>query len=154
MATEDVWDSYRTAVVDLAPPGGAPFRIVPAEPGTAGAWPEGLTPPAFVITAWNPDSVLLSPQENHARHARLLAELGSRGLSWWPAVGRDPASSHGEEGVLVSGIDEEEAIAIGRDHGQAAVFAWSPEAWQVVSCTDDRRHISGWRVVTDLDPYE
>ena len=52
----------------------------------------------------------------------------------------------------MSGIDEAEALAIGREYGQAAVFAWSPEAWQVVSCTDDRRHRGGWHVMTDLAP--
>ncbi len=152
MATEEDWDSYRAAVVDVTPPGGAPFRIIPAEPGTVGAWPEGLTPPVFVITAWNPDSVRLTPEENQARHVQLLGELELLGLPWWPAVGRDPASSHAEEGILISQIAEAEALAIGRAYGQAAVFAWTPVAWEIISCSDDRRHVGGWRALADLAP--
>ena len=155
MATEADWEAYRTAVVDLDPPGTPGLRLVPDDAGAVGAWPAGLAAPVFVVTAWNPDSVVLDEAENRARHDRLVAELDRRGVAHWPAVGRDTvvvggaqpmAPAHHEEGVGMTGITRDEALALGRAHGQAAIYAWSPEAWEVVSCTDDRRHVAGWRL--------
>ena len=111
MATEEDWTSYRTAVVDMVPPTGEPFRITPAQPGTTGTWPEGVEPPVFVVTAWDPDSVPLDPGLNRSRHRRLVTELERLGVTWWPAVGRDARSAHAEEGVAVAGLDEERARA-------------------------------------------
>ena len=148
MATEDDWAAYRTAVVDVVPPDRPRFRIVPASPGLSGPWPENLPEPVVVVTAWNPDSALLAPEENAARHRALVAGLADIGVPWWPATGRDPGHGHGyvhaEQGVVVVGMSEVDGIRMGRAYGQAAVYVWTPTAWEVVSCTDERRHISGW----------
>jgi len=146
VATEHDWESYRTAVVDMAPPGHAPFRIVPAGPGVTGTWPDGLLAPVVVITAWDPDSVRLARDLNQARQGALEAELDARGTTRFPATGRDLGDDHHEDGFAVSGLTEEEARDLGRRHGQAAIYVWTPEEWQVVSCTADRRHVTGWRV--------
>jgi len=145
MATEKDWSSYLTAVVDLSPPDGAPFRVSPAPSGETGQWPCGPTPLIHVITAWNPDSVLLSAEVNQARHDQLVADLDHQRLDWWPAIGRDPDGRHFEEGVAVMGLTDAAAVTVGLAYGQAAVFAWSPPQWQVLSCTDERRHTCGWR---------
>jgi hypothetical protein len=144
MATEGDWAAYRTAVVDVVPAHRAPFRIVPADPGSIGPWPEGLRAPVVVVTAWNPDSVRLGYEENSARHRALVAELADLGVPWWPATGRDLGEGHAEQGAAVVGMSEANGLRIGRGHGQAAVYVWTPAAWEVVSCTDDRRHASGW----------
>jgi hypothetical protein len=147
MASEDDWASYRTAVVDMSPPGRDPFRLVPAGPGTCGSWPEGVVPPVTVVTAWNPDSVRLDPAANEARNRGLVDELGRMGLTWWPATGRDLDGDHHEDGFAVVGLTTTGARALGRRHGQAAVYRWTPGSWEVVSCTDDRRQVSGWLLV-------
>jgi Protein of unknown function (DUF3293) len=144
MATEADWDAYRTAVVDVVPTDRTPFRIVPAAPGTSGPWPEELIVPVVVVTAWNPDSIRLGPEENSARHRVLVAELAELGVSWWPATGRDVSDGHAEQGAAVIGMSQADGVRIGRAHGQAAVYVWTPVAWEVVSCRDDRRHTSGW----------
>lgn len=146
MATEDDWSSFDRAVVDFAPVGAPPFRLVPDQVGATGAWPAGLHPPVVVVTAWNPDSRPLSEGENRDRHARLLADLDQRGLVHIPATGRDRTSPHHEVGVAVTGLDEAGGITLGRRHGQAAVYLWTPESWRILSCTDDRRHTWGWRL--------
>jgi Protein of unknown function (DUF3293) len=151
VANEEQWSSYDRAVVDLAPPGGRPVRLVPDQRGVTGTWPDGLDTPVVVVTAWNPDSVLHPASDNRAAHRALVAELRRRGLHHWPAIGRDPDARHHEEGVGVSGLPEAEGIALGRAHGQAAVYVWTPDAWEVVSCTDSRRHVHGWRLVVDAD---
>ena len=148
MATEEDWASYARAVVDLAPPGRAPFRLEPDAPGRTGTWPEGVAAPLVVVTAWNPDSVVLRNDDNRARHRRLVDELDRLGLPHWPATGRDPATPHHEEGVAVPGLPGELGVELGARHGQAAVYLWTPDGWTVVSCTDDRRHTSGWRLRT------
>ena len=145
MATDEDWASYARAVVDVVPAEGEPFRLVPDRVGSAGRWPDGLDPPVTVVTAWNPDGVLVPPGDNRAGNQRLVDELQRLGLTWWPAVGRDLDSAHHEEGVAVSGLTVAEGLALGRRYGQAAVYVWTPDEWSVVSCTDDRRHTCGWR---------
>ena len=144
MATEEDWAAYRAAVVDVEPPGGEPFRIVPAPPGTAGLWPTGLLPPVVVVTAWDPGSVRRDEGVNRARHDELVAELDSLGVTWWPATGREPHSDLHEEGVAVSGLSVPDALALGRRDGQAAVSVWTPGSWVVRSCTDSRTETLGW----------
>ncbi|MGD0882510.1 MAG: DUF3293 domain-containing protein [Acidimicrobiales bacterium] len=146
-ATEEDWVSYRAAVVDVVPPAGPPFRIVPAAAGIHGRWSRRWRSPVHVVTAWNPDSVRLDRDANDARNARLLADLEASGLAHWPATGRDLAGDHFEEGFAVFGLSEHEAVALGRSHGQAAIYRWTPDAWQVISCTDGRRDTSGWQTV-------
>jgi hypothetical protein len=147
VATEDDWASYARAVIDMDPPVGDGFRLVPADPGVVDPWPEGLVAPIVVVTAWNPDSVRLAPGENAVRAGRLEAELVRLGAVHWPATGRDLATPHHEEGVAVSGLTEAEGTALGARFGQAAVYSWTGQALSVVSCTDDRRHTAGWRIV-------
>jgi hypothetical protein len=147
VATDDDWASYGRAVIDMAPPGGDGFRLVPADPGIVDRWPDGLAAPIVVVTAWNPDSVRMSPSENEVRAGRLEAELVRLGAVHWPATGRDLDSPHHEDGMAVAGLTEAEGIALGARFGQAAVYSWTTQALSVVSCTDDRRHISGWRLI-------
>ena len=153
MATEADWASYDRAVVDLAPPGGPTMRLVPARAGATGPWPEGLDLPVIVVTAWNPDSDLRPAVVNRAANEALVAELERRGLPHWPATGRDPdlAHQHHEEGVAIPGLTEAEGVALGRSYGQAAVYVWTPASWEVVSCTDARRHVHGWRITPAVD---
>ena len=89
---------------------------------------------------------------NRARHHLLVAELDRRGLVHWPATGRDPDTPHHEEGVAVAGVSESDGLALGRSYGQAAVYVWTPGSWEVVSCTDDRRHHHGWEIVGRAGP--
>ncbi len=146
MATDDDWASYASAVVDLAPPDRPAIRLVPDPSGAVGAWPDLLAAPVTVVTAWNPDSARLADDVNAARHRLLVRELATRGLDWLPATGRDVPGGHREEGVAVGGLPEDEALALGRRHGQAAVYRWTPAAWEVVSCDGGRRVGLGWRL--------
>lgn len=148
MATEEDWAAYGRAVIDIGPPGGPGFRLEPQAPGVTDDWPDGLAAPVVVVTAWNPDSVVLPADDNRARNRRLVAELDRRGVEHWPAVGRDPGGRHLEEGVAVPGMDEAEGVAVGARHGQAAIYVWTPDALTVVSCTRERRLTAGWRCVS------
>lgn len=146
MATARDWEAYRTAVVDVAPADRPAFRIVPDGAGRTDAWPGGQAVPVVVVTAWNPDSIRLDPDVNAVRQWILAFELGTRGLAWWPATGRDLGNGHHEDGVAVPGLSEEEGRDLGRRHGQAAIYVWTPEAWEAVSCDRDLRVTLGWRL--------
>ena len=126
MATDADWASYDRAVVDVTPPRGAPFRIVPGAAGEVGSWPRELVAPVVVVTAWDPDSGRSPRRRTEDRHRRLVAELGRLGLEPLAATGRDPRAVHHEDGVAVAGLSEEDGVDLGRRHGQAAVYVWTP----------------------------
>ena len=146
VADEQDWASYARAVIDVAPSGRPPFRLVPDVLGVTGMWPQDQVVPVMIITAWNPDSMILQRADNHARNQLLVAELDRPGVTFWPAVGRDLGSRHHEVGVAVCGLSLAEGVALGARHGQASIFVWTPDALAVVSCTSDRCHTSGWRL--------
>ena len=74
------------------------------------------------ITAWNPLSQMLSRAENDARHAKLIEEASA--WHFETGVGRgEPADGAWvpEASVLVLGINQSEALALGRRYGQLAI---------------------------------
>ena len=91
----------------------------------------------WVVTAWNPFSEELAPDENARRHAELLARLEADGLVWLPAVGSSPDGQWAEESMAVVGIDRETARALGRDFDQHAVFEVADGILRAHACFDD-----------------
>jgi len=79
-----------------------------------GAW-------AFV-TACNPRSQPLLFKENTARHAQLLAHVRVLGLTVFAGRGKADGSDWVEESLLILGLDEDEAVALGTAFGQNAVL--------------------------------
>ncbi|MHB1710675.1 MAG: DUF3293 domain-containing protein [Acidimicrobiales bacterium] len=148
MISEPAWTSYTKAIVELTLPGRGSFTIYPARLGVAGDWPPELPAPVHVITAWNPGSDRPGEHVNRTRQCALEADLGRRGLEVWPAIGRDPDSPHREESAAVCGLTEAEAIALGAQYSQDAIFSWTPIALLVISCVDSRRNRAGWRFGT------
>jgi hypothetical protein len=74
------------------------------------------------LTAYNPGSVLLSPEENHHRQVDLENELRIGGWDFFPGEGVGNGGTWPPEpSVLVLGIDEATAQKLGRAFGQNAV---------------------------------
>jgi hypothetical protein len=92
-----------------------------------------------VITAWNPGGVLASADENSFADARLLAEIQTRRLEAYRAVGSDPDSPHKEDGWIVAGMKESEAVDLGRRFGQIAIFRIEQGRLTVVGCQGNWR---------------
>lgn len=90
-----------------------------------------------VITAWNPGEARPARHENDAASRRLRQVLVDRGLAPRRAVGADPDSDHAEESWAVSGLDDQEARAIGASFGQVAVFRISGGTQTVLACDGD-----------------
>ena len=74
------------------------------------------------ITASNPASIPLTPQDNQDRNVELGDRIASLGLTAWPGVGQ---SQHDdwppEESLLVLGVDRNLAVQLGREFGQFAI---------------------------------
>jgi hypothetical protein len=103
-----------------------------------------------VITAHNPGG-RLSGADNAAAQTQLVAVLEERGLTWWPAAGGDPSWTHVEESAAVIGMDEADAIALGAQFGQDAIFVLTPADRQVVGCAQRRMVATGWSIEPEAD---
>ena len=77
---------------------------------------------ASVISAWNPRSILLSPDENAARHAQLIAVLKSRSLDYLLGEGRDTTGDWIPEAeCIVFGTSLDEGLDLARSFDQNAI---------------------------------
>ena len=139
----DAWDQYaRTEVVISRAEGDLVVR--PAPPGVLGEWPWPTDDPLYLLTAWDPGPARPGIEVNRRRQEELEAVVRPMVSAAWSAVGTDPCTGHREEGIAVGGISEEVVLEIGARFGQDAVFAWSPQGWDTVSCRDGRRRRGGW----------
>ena len=119
----ELWRAYE-ATVFLATVDGVVLRIRPGH-GDSDVdrvlARRGLRTWAF-ITAWNPGSELLLREENEARQTRLEEEVRSAGFETFNGVG-EPLDSEWtpEHSLLILGISQADAIALGHKHGQVAI---------------------------------
>ncbi len=80
---------------------------------------EGATSWAF-ITAYNPGSVLRPAAENEARQRDLRAAVEALGYTFYEGQGIG-AGWPPEASLLIPGVSEDQAAALGRRFGQAAI---------------------------------
>lgn len=73
------------------------------------------------LTAHNPGSVALAPEENRARQKRLLARVAGHPVLLGEAVADDAGDWAAEPSVLVLGIRREDALSLAREFGQNAI---------------------------------
>lgn len=90
--------------------------------------------PFAILTAHNPGSQPLSPEENARRHRELERALRERGYDLAPSVNRSPEGDWVEEGFAVLGIGLEEALAVGRRFGQNAIVYGQGERVALAWC--------------------
>jgi hypothetical protein len=77
---------------------------------------------AVIITAFNPRSRVLAPDENAARHRALVRLLEERGLPFLHGEGRDPAGHWiPETECIVFGVSLADGLELARRFGQNAV---------------------------------
>lgn len=110
------------------PEGPLRIRIGGPPPELAVSW-------AF-ITAENPGSHELEPEENRKRSAQLAGQLNASGWIWHRGRGiPDQPGWTAENSFLVLGISGEEAVRIGRRFGQKAIVAGRPgEPARLLEC--------------------
>lgn len=76
------------------------------------------------ITAYNPASQILPEEQNITRHQMLVEDLAEYKCFEGYGVGTDPQWKP-ERSLLVLGIDQDAAIAIGKKYGQNAIVVGS-----------------------------
>jgi hypothetical protein len=76
---------------------------------------------AFYLTACNPRSHSLPPEENDARLAALRAYLDTRGFAYLEGAGHIPGEIWRERCLLVRGIGEAEVTDLVRLHEQNSI---------------------------------
>jgi len=126
------WDGYLDAhtwvLVD-----GTWWHVAPAADGDAPAGP-GSTVVGHVITAHNPGGAWRSAADNAGAHAALVAACRADATVTHPAWGGDPAGRWMELGLLVVGLDDEAARALGARFGQDAIYALAPGRRILLAC--------------------
>jgi hypothetical protein len=138
------WDAYVGAVIRIETPGDVLWVRPAPLAHTAGPYPDPDGRTLYVLTAHNPGGQVVPAAENAAAGARLAAELERRGLTWWPAAGGNPSWTHVEPGAALIGGDEADAVALGAEFGQEAIFVLTPAARRIVACADSRVTATGW----------
>jgi hypothetical protein len=138
-------EDYTRAVLRVPDLDGRTVVLRPRPAGTVvGTFP--FDGPVHVVTAHNPGAARPGAAENAARQARLEADLDARGLRYTRTVAGAEDGLHAEEGVLVVGLDDDAACALGAAWGQDAVFRWSRSAWSVLACDDAPSVDMGWEI--------
>jgi len=96
--------------------------------------PPELELPFVVLTAWNPASRVRAAWVNAVDQALLEGILKTQGCDTLSAVGRAPDGSWSEPSVAVWGLAADDAVALGGDFGQHAIFAVAEAGLQVLWC--------------------
>jgi hypothetical protein len=137
------WDDYTRAVLRLDLPEGE-MEVVPAMFGrTAGVFP-GNGRPFHIITSAIPGDRLFSADVDSGAFSQLVARVADTVPKHYAAVCGDRSWEHVQLGVVVVGLDREQARALGCELGQEAIFEWSSGGLAVLSCIDARVHYTGW----------
>jgi hypothetical protein len=145
------WDAYLSAELRIETPAGVVLVSPMPLMQTAGEYPDPQGRTIAVITAHNPGGQPADEETNAARQRALEAELDHRGLAWWRADGADPSWTHVEQSAAVPGLALPDAIALGAQFGQEAIFLLSPTSLTVADCATGKIALTGWHVEPDED---
>ncbi len=123
MSRAEIERAYRNTIYLVDDPQGA-FGLRLGEPSPrldALLAAHGVTCWAYV-TAWNPRSRPLPAAVNAVRHADLYARVAQSGYAVLPGRGQpDSGDWAAEESLLILGMDEAAALALGAQFGQQAI---------------------------------
>jgi Protein of unknown function (DUF3293) len=100
-------------------------RTVDIDDVPTGSFARAVAPlglPLTVVTAWNPTGNPRSREANRLDNLRLRRQLVAAGLANEFAIGRASDGSWAEPGFAVNGLDERQAMELGQQWKQLAVF--------------------------------
>jgi len=104
-----------------------------------------------IITAWNPDGTACDDETNQKADEGLrnVLRLHATCQKIERITGASPDRSHREPGWAAFGLSLEEALAIGKQFRQEAIYWVEKGDCDVVSCTDNsRKRLDEFLVVT------
>jgi hypothetical protein len=120
---EDIWRAYASTLFRATVVGhDIRIRVGDVDPNLDDVLDaRGATTWAY-ITAWNPQSRLLTRGENDWNQQSLRADLERAGFAVFEGHGEPPdANWEPEASLLVLGIEEADALALGAKYGQLAI---------------------------------
>jgi len=108
-----------------------------AEGGTTLTGPDAvralpLDEPIAVVTAWNPASVTRPREENELAQNRLIEAIESVGRPWLRVTGTSPDGSWVEPSIAIGGMNRNDAVTLGKEYGQRAIFQLTRDELVVV----------------------
>lgn len=121
------WDVYAATVISIK---GSRSRLS----GARARAELPFTVPAHVLTAWNPGSITKPIDSNRQANHQLAKLLRERDLDPIDAVGASPDGGWKEESLLVSGMLRRDAVDVGSQFGQIAIFELTDDKLLVVAC--------------------
>lgn len=125
----DTFRAYREALYRVDGPLAFTMRIDEPSAALRSAHARMAVRCSAFISASNPQGRLLTPDENAARDADLLARLAALGFRCWPGIGIDPAGEWpGEVSALIFGIAADQARELGRRYAQNAIVQAEADA--------------------------
>lgn len=90
--------------------------------------------PVHVITAWNPYNIVRSREENDRANTELAVALARRGARFASARGSANDGLHFEDSFITWNLTRDEAIDLGREFRQEAVFELTADELRLVHC--------------------
>lgn len=96
-----------------------------------------------IVTAFNPRGEILTDEENASLSESLLRLMESRALTFFPITGGSPDGRHREEGLAIEWLQREEALALGREFGQNAIFEIRAGILSVIGCESGMSEVIG-----------
>ena len=152
-------DTYATNVLSLKL-GSTRYLL---RPGIAGRTDADAVPPAsisrfpmHIVSAWNPEGMPATFEQNELKHARLEVAVAKTTHHAMPVTLIGSNSHWYEHAMAISGLTDKQAIALGKRYKQAAVIRIDREGWHILS-TDMHEDFTdtvtlGWRLEVRTTP--
>lgn len=125
---DDAWTAFSATCIDIHV-GSSTIWVQPNSTPAPLPWES----PVHVITGWNPGQ-LQTDEANHAANVALEAALRLSRAQVYPAEGRATNGTWAEDSFAVVGLSRSDAISLGRQFGQLAIFEITAQGIEVLSC--------------------
>ena len=145
MTGDSMWDAFAEAIVRLDLVTG-PVVLMPKALGVVGQF--AFDHPVHIITAYNPAGVEIDAASNRRLHEALGTALDEHEVVSSAGSARD--GSMAEPGYAVLGLSLDEAIELGRQFGQRAVYRWTADALTIVGVNEAIERRLGWALSEDV----
>ena len=122
----DLVEAYAATVVSIALPGHGWVDAAKAV--------RTIGRPIHILTAWNPGKSRPGIGVNRGRNRELRIRLSFFTAEIHCALGASPGGDHYEESYAVTGMSRADALAVGREFEQAAIFEVTADNLAIVSC--------------------
>lgn len=139
------WQAYVQTHIVVPSSRYASLTVTTAPLGvTEGPFADDPEKPLYIITAHNPGR-LVSDEDNEWAHQGLWESLLPLNPSpIGQAAGYSPDGAHSELSFAVGRISRQQALELGAEFGQEAIFIWTVDQLEIVATDGSRTDAYGW----------